>query len=188
MDKIKKCSPATSKVFKQRHLNSLGILTNAFVVLFFLPKSEYNFLEKCHIGFPQTLWIIVSSSQTITISSKWKHFCQEISCLQSNRNFLPIGVVSKDLPPCWLVQSNCKAKVEVTLMAPMSVQVSTSYGRPMTFPWCPDMRIKLVRTCTRLSVISEGKVTAHAATNSDIRSPSRSGSFRGNEIFTKGMW
>ena len=35
---------------------------------------------------------------------------------------------------------------------------------------------------------SEGKVTAQAAIISDIPSPSRSGSSRGNEIFTNGIW
>ena len=92
------------------------------------------------------------------------------------------------LRPRWLVQSNWSAKLEVTLMAPMSVQVSTKYGRPKRRPLPPEIKMKLVRRWTWLSPISDGKVTAHEDTNSETLSPSKSGSWRGRLIFTKGIW
>ena len=85
-------------------------------------------------------------------------------------------------------QLNCNSKFDVTFKTLRSVHCSTRYGRPWTFPVLPDMRMKLLRMCRWSSLTPLGNVTAHEATRSGIRSPSKSGKTRGSEILTSGIW
>ncbi len=47
---------------------------------------------------------------------------------------------------------------------------------------------KVKKPCSTWSLTSLGSVTAQAATRSYVPSPSRSGSLRGRETLTRGMW